>query len=123
MGNQITISGSIKDDEKMIMLHFTPCALGAPASEDLSVFEKKEDNAILSFLFDGLSFINGYLTKTSLHKQAYISIFIHYCVCCNTYGTGGYVWVGIIASAKKKKKKINSLWGFCLALLTFYCTF
>ena len=29
--------------------------------------------------------------KTSLHKQAYISIFIHHCVCCNTYGKGGYV--------------------------------
>ena len=34
----------------MIMLYFTPCALGAPASDDLSVFEKKEDNyVILSF--------------------------------------------------------------------------
>ena len=27
--------------KKMIMLYFMPCALGAPASDDLSVFEKK----------------------------------------------------------------------------------
>ena len=28
---------------KIIMLYFTQCALGAPASDDLSVLEKKED--------------------------------------------------------------------------------
>ena len=76
------------------MLYFTPCALGAPAFDDLSVFENKED----MLLFYGLSFFNGYFAKT-LHKQVYISIFIHYCVCCNTYDMGGYVhfmWVCIL---------------------------
>ena len=55
MGNQITISGSIKsphpkDDEQMIMLYFTACALGAPASNDISVFEKKEDMRFFHFI-------------------------------------------------------------------------
>ena len=33
--------------KNLFMLYFNPYALGAPASDDLSVFEKKEDNAIL----------------------------------------------------------------------------
>ena len=59
MGNLITILhvhvGSIKHPtprmaKNLFMLYFNPYALGAPASDDLSVFEKKEDNyAILSF--------------------------------------------------------------------------
>ena len=78
---------------KIIMLYFTQCALGAPASDDLSVFEKKEDMLFFHFIYDSLPFFNGYFTKTSLHKQVCISIFIHYCVCCNTYGTvRGYLW-------------------------------
>ena len=36
--------------KKMIMLYFTPCALGAPASDDLSVFEKKEDMLFFHFI-------------------------------------------------------------------------
>ena len=33
----------------IIMLYFTPCALGAPASDDISVFEKKEDMLFFHF--------------------------------------------------------------------------
>ena len=69
--------------KKNIMLYFSPCALGAPASDDLSVFEKKEDMLFFHFIYDSLSFCNGYFTKTSVHKQAYSSMLIHYCVCCN----------------------------------------
>ena len=59
MGNQITISGSIKSpqpqgDEKMNMLYFTQCALGAPAADDLSVFEKKEDMLFFHFMSDSM---------------------------------------------------------------------
>ena len=36
--------------KKMIMLYFTPCALGGPASDDLSVFEKKEDMLFFHFI-------------------------------------------------------------------------
>ena len=48
MGNRITILGSIKHPtpriaKNLFMLYFNPYALGAPASDDLSVFEKKED--------------------------------------------------------------------------------
>ena len=49
MGNRITILGSIKHPtprmaKNLFMLYFNPNALlGAPASDDLSVFEKKED--------------------------------------------------------------------------------
>ena len=48
MGNRITILGSIKHPtprmaKNLFMLNFNPYALGAPASDDLSVFEKKED--------------------------------------------------------------------------------
>ena len=30
--------------------------------------------------------------KHHYSKKAYISIFIHYCVCCNTYGQWGYMY-------------------------------
>ena len=48
MGNRITILGSIKHPtprmaKNLFMLYFNPYALGAPASDDLSVFEKEED--------------------------------------------------------------------------------
>ena len=50
MGKRITILGSIKHPtpkmaKNLFMLYFNPYALGAPgpASDDLSVFEKKED--------------------------------------------------------------------------------
>ena len=48
MGNRITILGPIKHPiprmaKNLLMLYFNPYALGAPASDDLSVFEKKED--------------------------------------------------------------------------------
>ena len=49
MGNRITILGSIKHPtprmaKNLFMLYFNPNALlGSPASDDLSVFEKKED--------------------------------------------------------------------------------
>ena len=48
MGNRITILGPIKHPtprmaKNLFMLYFKPYALGAPASDDLSVFEKKED--------------------------------------------------------------------------------
>ena len=48
MGNRITILGSIKHPtprmaKNLFMLYFNPYTLGAPASDDLSVFEKKED--------------------------------------------------------------------------------
>ena len=33
--------------KNLFMSYFNPCALGAPVSDDLSVFEKKEDYAIL----------------------------------------------------------------------------
>ena len=44
--------GSIKHPtprmaKNLFMLYFNPSALGAPASDDLSVFEKKENYAIL----------------------------------------------------------------------------
>ena len=42
MGNRITILGSIKHPTPF-MLYFNPYAVGAPASDDLSVFERKED--------------------------------------------------------------------------------
>ena len=35
---------------KNIILYFTPCALGAPASDDLSVFEKKDDMLFFNFI-------------------------------------------------------------------------
>ena len=46
--NRITIPGSIKHPtprmaKNLFMSYFNPYALGAPASDDLSVFEKKED--------------------------------------------------------------------------------
>ena len=65
MGNRITILGSIKHPtpyrmaKNVFMSYFNPYALGAPASDVLSVFEKKEDKknyAILSFY---LSYINS----------------------------------------------------------------
>ena len=48
MGNRITILGSIKHPTptmaiNLFMLYFNPYSVGAPASDDLSVFEKKED--------------------------------------------------------------------------------
>ena len=51
MGNRITILGSIKHPtprmvKNLFMSYLNPYALGAPASDDLSVFEKKEDNML-----------------------------------------------------------------------------
>ena len=48
MVNWTTILGSIKHPtpgmaKNLFMLYFNPFALGSPASDDLSVFEKKED--------------------------------------------------------------------------------
>ena len=36
--------------KNLFMLYFNPYALGAPASDDLSVFEKKEDAILLFYL-------------------------------------------------------------------------
>ena len=58
--------------KNLFMLYFNPYALGAPASDDLSVFEKKED-ICYSFILSkaSLPFYNGYFAKTSLHEQPY----------------------------------------------------
>ena len=93
--------------KKMIMLYFIPCALGAHASDDLSVFEKKEDMLFIHFILILCHCSLAYLTKTSLHKQAYISIFIHYCVCCNTYGTGGYLCDTCCVFAKRRTWQVG----------------
>ena len=76
MGNRITILGSIKHPtprmaKNLFMLYFNPYALGAPASDDLSVFEKKEDMLFFHSISASLPFYNGYFAKTSLHEQPY----------------------------------------------------
>ena len=72
MGNRITILGSIKHPtprmaKKLFMLYFNPYALGAPASDDLSVFEKKED-ICYSFILSKLVY---HFTMVTLQKHHY----------------------------------------------------
>ena len=74
MGNQITILGSIKHPtpaKNWFMLYFSPSALGAPASDDLSAFKKNENMLFCHSVKknkDSLPFYNGYFTKTSFTR-------------------------------------------------------
>ena len=70
MGNRITILGSIKHPtprmaKNLFMLYFKPYALGAPASDDLSVFETKED-ICYSFILSKLVY---HFTMVTLQKH------------------------------------------------------
>ena len=75
MGNLITILGSTEHPtprmaKNLFMLYFNPFALGAPASDDLSVFEKKK--ICYSFIpcyngrFAKTHYTNNPTTKTTI---------------------------------------------------------
>ena len=74
--------------KNLFMLYFNPYALGAPAFDDLSVFEKKEDSFILSKLvyhFTMVTLQKHYTNNPTTKNTFIIAHVVH------TYGTGGYL--------------------------------
>ena len=54
--------------KNLFMLYFNPYALGAPASDDLSVFEKKRGYLCYSFILSKLVY---HFTMVTLQKHHY----------------------------------------------------
>ena len=101
---------------KKLLCCILPHVPWAPLHPTISPSLKRKRNAILSFYLRWFVIFQWLLHRTSLHKQAYISIFIHYCVCCNTYGTGGYMAI-IHAVRKSGFEKVLSLTSAGLTLV------
>ena len=79
MGDRIAMLGSIKHPipyrmaKNLFVSYFDPCALGAPASDDLSVFERREDVLFFHSIWASLPFYNGCFAEALLHEQPYIT--------------------------------------------------
>ena len=75
----------------MIMLYFTPCALGAPASDDLSVFEKREDIICYSFILFKIFNVTSekhHYTKSNKPTSQYSFIIAYVAILMAREGSG-----------------------------------